>query len=91
MDSVDWAQGITPEPPFLPDTLRGRSPADLFWIVRNGIKMTAMPSFGRHLDDQVIWGIVGFIRQLPDMSAETYARLAREAEERGQAPATTGN
>ena len=88
VDSVDWAQGITPEPPFLPDTLRGRSPAELFWIVRNGIKMTAMPAFGRHLDDQTIWGIVGFIRQLPDMSAETYARLAREAEERG---AATGN
>jgi len=86
VDATDWAQALTPEPPFLPDTLRGRPPAQLFWIVRNGIKMTAMPAFGKHLSDQEVWGVVGFIQRLPGMSAEEYARLGREADQAGQAP-----
>lgn len=86
VDSTDWSQGMRPEPPFLPDVVRGRTPAQLFWIVRNGIRMTAMPAFGRHLSDQDIWGVVGFIQRLPDMPAEEYARLSRAADEAGQPP-----
>ncbi|MBX6375155.1 MAG: cytochrome c [Acetobacteraceae bacterium] len=89
VDPADWAQGFTPEPPFLPDTVRRWRPQDLFWIVKNGIKMTAMPAFGGHLDDRQIWGVVGFIQRLPDMPAETYERLGREADQPAQ-PGGTG-
>ena len=88
VDATDWAQAIRPEPPYLPDVLRGRTPAQLFWIVRNGINMTAMPAFGKHLSDQEVWGVVGFIQRLPGMSAEEYARLGREADAAGQAAGT---
>jgi mono/diheme cytochrome c family protein len=70
VDSTDWSMGITPEPPFLPDVVGARSPAELFWVVKNGIKMTAMPSFGKHLNDQDIWGVVGFIQRLPKLSPQ---------------------
>jgi mono/diheme cytochrome c family protein len=86
VDSTDWSMGITPEPPFLPDVVGARTPAELFWVVKNGIKMTAMPSFGKHLKDDDIWGVVGFIQRLPRMSAEDYARLAREGEGGGERP-----
>jgi len=86
VDATNWAQGITPEPPYLADTVRGWHPAELFWIVRNGVKMTAMPAFGKHLSDQDIWGVVGFIQRLPGMSAAEYTRLAQEADQAGQAP-----
>jgi mono/diheme cytochrome c family protein len=84
VDSTDWAMGLLPEPPFLPDVVGARTPAELFWVVRNGIKMTAMPAFGKHLNDQDIWGVVGFIQRLPRMPAEDYARLVREAEGAGE-------
>ena len=80
VDATDWAQALQPEPPFLADAVPARQPAELFWIIRNGIKMTAMPAFGRHLNDRDIWGVVGFIRQLPGMSNEAYARLVEEAD-----------
>ncbi|GGJ45373.1 c-type cytochrome [Neoroseomonas lacus] len=80
VDATDWAQALQPEPPYLADAVPARQPAELFWIVRNGIKMTAMPAFGHHLNDRDIWGVVGFIRQLPGMSDETYAHLVEEAD-----------
>jgi mono/diheme cytochrome c family protein len=86
VDATDWAQGITPEPPYLPDTVRRWRPAELFWIVRNGVKMTAMPSFGKHLSDQDIWGVVGFIQRLPGMADAEYARLAQETDHPDQTP-----
>jgi mono/diheme cytochrome c family protein len=86
VDATDWAQGITPEPPYLPDTVRRWQPAELFWIVRNGVKMTAMPSFAEHLSDQDIWGVVGFIQRLPGMPDAEYARLAQEADHPSQTP-----
>ena len=48
-------------------------PAELFWVVKNGINMTAMPSFGTiGVDDQEIWSIVAFLRKLPIVSETDY-------------------
>ena len=30
VDSTDWSMGIQPEPPFLPDVVGARTPAELF-------------------------------------------------------------
>jgi Cytochrome C oxidase, cbb3-type, subunit III len=67
-------------------TGRRWQPAELFWIVRNGVKMTAMPSFAKHLSDQEIWGVVGFIQRLPGMPDVEYARLMQEADHPNQTP-----
>ena len=48
-----------------------------FWTVKHGIKMSAMPAWGKSLDDATIWEIVAFIRQMPTMSPETYQHLAK--------------
>lgn len=48
-----------------------------FWTVKHGIKMSAMPAWGKSLDDATIWEIVGFARQMPTMSPETYQQLAK--------------
>ena len=45
------------------------SPAQLFWIIKNGINMTGMPSFGLiEVPDQEIWTIVAFVKKLPSVS-----------------------
>jgi mono/diheme cytochrome c family protein len=39
--------------------------------------MSAMPAWGKSLDDTAIWDIVAFLRQMPNMSPETYQQLSK--------------
>ena len=48
-----------------------------FWTIKHGIKMSAMPAWGKSLDDATIWEIVAFARQMPAMSPETYQQLSK--------------
>ena len=52
------AKGFYPAPPELADDAEEFSSSELFWIIKNGIKMTGMPSFEGHLDDEEIWSVV---------------------------------
>lgn len=40
------------------------SDAELFWITKNGIRLTGMPGFGKVYSDEQIWDIAHFIRSL---------------------------
>src|ERR1700684_3884250 len=66
--------GLYPHPPNLAqkEVSDGRR---AFWIVKHGIKMSAMPAWGKTLDDAAIWDIVSFIRKMPDMDADRYRQL----------------
>jgi mono/diheme cytochrome c family protein len=68
------AQGLYPPPPDLAKTAPLNSPGELFWIVKNGIKMTGMPAWSDHSDAE-LWATVAFIKKLPDMSEQDYATL----------------
>ena len=72
----DWAkfsEGLKPVPADLKEMAKKRTAAELFWVIKNGIKLTAMPSFGlAGASDQQIWAIVAFIKQLPTMTDADY-------------------
>ena len=70
----DIARGLYPPPPDLAKTARLYNPAELFWIVKNGIKMTGMPAWSDHSDDE-LWATVAFLEKLPGMSEQDYAKL----------------
>ena len=69
---VEWAkfaEGMRPDPPDLKDLANERSPQQLFWVIKNGIYMTGMPSFGSiEVPDREIWTIVAFVKKLPSVS-----------------------
>jgi mono/diheme cytochrome c family protein len=46
-----------------------------FWVTKHGIKMSAMPAWGKTLSDAQIWEIVAFVRKMPDMSQQTYRQI----------------
>jgi mono/diheme cytochrome c family protein len=70
----DIRPGLYPHPPNLAQ--EEMQPAQrAFWIVKHGIKMSAMPAWGKTLDDAAIWDIVSFIRKMPDMDADRYRQL----------------
>ena len=66
-------KGLNPPPPDLATAARGWSDAELFWIIKNGVRMTGMPAFGKTHDDERIWALAIVVRQLTDMTAERYA------------------
>jgi mono/diheme cytochrome c family protein len=66
------AEGLYPSPPELGEAVKDWNPSELFWITKNGIKMTGMPAFGKTHSDDKIWAIVSFIQTLPKMTKEQY-------------------
>jgi CopA family copper-resistance protein len=70
----DIADGLYPKPPDLAAAAKHSSDAELFWTVKNGIKMTGMPSWSDHSDEE-LWATVAFVRKLPGMSEAEYAKL----------------
>jgi cytochrome c len=75
---ADWAkfsEGLNPGPPDLKDVANDLSAQEIFWVVRNGIKMTGMPSFAASdppVPDQEIWTIAAFVKKLPNVSEDDY-------------------
>ncbi len=41
------------------------SDRELVWIVKNGIRLSGMPAFGRVESDEHIWDLVHFVRTFP--------------------------
>ncbi|HEY5411904.1 MAG TPA: cytochrome c [Caulobacteraceae bacterium] len=70
-----WVQGMNPSPPFLMDATRRWSRGQLFWVVKNGVKMTGMPAWGATESDGRIWDIVAFLEAMPDMKPRDFQRL----------------
>lgn len=74
-------RGLYPEPPNLM-TAPQMSPAEAFWVIKHGVKLTSMPAWGTTHDDAIIWDLVAFVRRLPTLREEDYrALLARAAED----------
>jgi mono/diheme cytochrome c family protein len=42
---------------------------ELFWIIRNGVRMTGMPSWANDLSEDDTWKVVQFIRHIKEMNA----------------------
>ena len=49
----------------------------MFWIIKNGVKMTGMPSFGPSHKDDEIWKLVAFVQKLPKMKPEEYNQMTQ--------------
>ena len=44
--SSSISKGMNPQPPLLADAAKQWRTNQLFWIIKNGVKMTGMPAFG---------------------------------------------
>lgn len=53
------------------------SDGELFWVIRNGIRFTAMPAWGDGEPDKDLgsWKLVHFIRHLPKLSPDELERM----------------
>ena len=71
VEKSEISQGLYPP---APELARGteHTPAEMFWIIKHGVKLSAMPAWGKTHDDELIWDMVAFASALPKMSPEQF-------------------
>ena len=74
IEDSELRPGLYPRPPLLAQRPSG-DPARDFWIIKHGIKMSAMPAWGATHADGAIWSMVAFLRKLPTLSPAAYRQL----------------
>ncbi|WP_242468282.1 c-type cytochrome [Burkholderia plantarii] len=67
--------GIQPSAPSLLAASRRNKPVLMFWTIKHGVNMTAMPSFGKTKSDQAIWQVAAFIYAERGISKDKYHLL----------------
>jgi len=72
---------LYPPAPDLADALRvtNWSDAEVFWIIKNGIKDTGMSAFGGSHSDEDLWALTALIRQLETITPEQYLTASQRA------------
>ena len=80
LEKSEMSQGLYPP---APELARGTShtPEQMFWIIKHGVKLSAMPAWGKTHDDQLIWDMVAFLQKLPKMTPEQYKAAVASAPE----------
>jgi len=69
IEPAEFHEGMNPSPPDIDaPALQHDTDAELFWVVKNGIRMTGMPAFGVNHKDEEIRDIVAFVRHAPQIT-----------------------
>lgn len=71
----EFAAGMNPKPPNLVEAGQEWSVPEIFWIAKNGVRMSGMPAFDKTDEDEELWKVAAFVKQLPKVSAGQYAAL----------------
>ena len=76
----EFATGLYPSPPSMTkgDIQKELSDAEIYWIVKHGIKLTGMPAFGPTHKDETLWGLVALSKEIPKMTPEQYQLRVKE-------------
>jgi mono/diheme cytochrome c family protein len=77
MKNTEIRPGLYPLPP---DLSKVRvEPRRAFWVIKHGLKMSAMPAWGASHDDATIWSMVAFLQKLPAMTPAQYKDMVAKA------------
>jgi mono/diheme cytochrome c family protein len=60
-----FALGLRPAPANLANTALEWVPAQIYWAIANGLKLTGMPAWKFRLTSDEIWSIVAYVRRMP--------------------------
>lgn len=85
---TELSAGLYPQPPVFHQRQPITDPAEkqdrvrkYFWVIKNGLKMTAMPAWGLSHDDDSIWAMAAFILAMSQMTPEQYQELIHSTED----------
>jgi len=70
-----YGRSFYPPAPQLPRTRTSYSDSEMFWIVKHGIRNTAMPAWGNLLSDEDIWQVVTLVENFDSLPNSVSAEL----------------
>ncbi len=79
VEPVKIVKGMNPEPPDLARENDEWTPAQLYWIIEHGLKLTGMPGFDHMTTAEERWQITAFVNALPNLTAAEYQALKAAA------------
>jgi mono/diheme cytochrome c family protein len=80
--------GLTPAPANLVEAAREWPATELYWVVRHGIKMTAMPAWEYRFSDRELWDMVAFLKAMTAWSPAQYRAISAATPDPAAAPMT---
>jgi len=78
-------RGLNPNPPRLATAALEWTDAQLYWIIKNGLKMAGMPSFSAGHSERDLWALTAMTRALPRLDPQDYGRMLALARQGGPA------
>ena len=78
VEQSGFAEGMYPRPPDLMKSVKNFSVKHIFWVIRNGIKTTGMPSFEKTLTDKELWTLAVSVKHLPVTSPQEYGEAIKK-------------
>jgi len=71
-------QQAEPPPPRLDEPKPGWEPAELFWVIKHGLKFTGMPAWPSQKRDDEVWAMVAFLQAFPELDGAGYRALVHD-------------
>jgi mono/diheme cytochrome c family protein len=75
-----FARGQLPSARSLAESARDWTPAQLFYVTQQGVRMSGMPAWEFRISEQGLWSTVAFLKAMPRMSAAEYKQFAASTE-----------
>jgi mono/diheme cytochrome c family protein len=64
------------------DDTQEMSDGELYWVIKNGVRWSGMPAFGKPGDDdEHVWKIVAYVRHLPKLTGQEEQEVMHQSEE----------
>jgi mono/diheme cytochrome c family protein len=86
-----FALGLEPPAANLAYTARSWLPAEMYWAIKHGVKMTGMPAWEYRLGEQDLWALVAFLNRMRTMSPSEWAERVSEAQQQASLPSRERN
>lgn len=74
---TELSKGLYPSPPNL--SKEAVEPAQVFWVVKHGIKASGMPAWGKSMNDEYIWNMAAFLQVMPKLDDTAYRSLVAQS------------
>lgn len=77
------AQGLFPKPPQFFEKEKGVTedpPGEIYWFVKNGVRLTGMPGFVDLLTDKELWQVSLFLKNADQLPGNVKSELIQKSE-----------